>query len=95
MIKEPLSKTKLDSLDESARLNLIIFHMIRLYEAFPEQDVEGHCDYHNAKIKAAEAEERFWNELKMDLAKKGAWGLLIIIVGLVMLGLSTKLGIKP
>lgn len=63
-----------------------------LLTAFPNKDVKGHCDYHDAKIKAAEAEERFWNELKLDLAKKGVWGLLIVLSGLIVIGLTAKLG---
>ena len=92
---KPLSQAEVDSLNDSQKLSLIIQHLRRLYEAFPEEDVDGHCDYHAAKIRAAEAEERFWNELKLDLAKKGAWGLLIIVTGLIMVGLSAKLGLRP
>lgn len=95
MSKETFSKTKIYALDESERINFIIAHVIRIYDAFPDEDVEGHRDYHLAKIKAAQAEERFWIELKIDLAKKGAWGILIILLGFIMLGLATKLGIKP
>lgn len=40
------------------------------------------------------AEERFWNELKIDVAKKGVWGLLIIVLGLAMIGLAAKFGIS-
>jgi tetrahydromethanopterin S-methyltransferase subunit E len=36
---------------------------------------------------------RFWQELKLDLAKKGAWGVMVVVVGLVILGLGAKLGI--
>lgn len=66
-------------------------------KAFPvvdgEIDIVGHRKFHEAKIKAAEAEARFWNELRLDIAKKGAWGLLLILVGLILVGLSVKLGI--
>jgi len=60
--------------------------------AFPDGDLIGHCNYHQAKIKAAVAEEAFWKDLKLDIAKKGAWGLIIIVIGLVMLGISAKIG---
>ena len=63
--------------------------------AFPEGDVDGHRKYHEAKIKAAKAEEEFWTDLKLDIAKKGTWGVLVIIIGLVLVGLSAKLGISP
>jgi hypothetical protein len=63
--------------------------------AFPEGDIDGHRKYHEAKIRAAVAEEAFWKDMKLDIAKKGAWGLLVIIVGFVMLGIGAKFGITP
>lgn len=95
MVHKPLSEIDVESMSDSQKLSVILHHLNRLYEAFPDEDVDGHCDYHAAKIRAAQAEERFWNELKLDLAKKGAWGLLIIVVGLIMVGLSAKLGLRP
>lgn len=94
MVHKPLSEIDVDAMSDSQKLSVILHHLNRLYEAFPDEDVDGHCDYHAAKIRAAEAEEKFWNELKLDLAKKGAWGMLIILLGLVMIGLSTKFGFK-
>jgi hypothetical protein len=44
-------------------------------------------------IAAAEAQTQFWRELKLEIAKKGIWGLLVIICGLVLVGLSAKLGL--
>ena len=55
-------------------------------------DFDGHRRYHESMIRAENAQERFWVELKLEIAKKGVWGLLIIVVGLVAVGLSTKLG---
>lgn len=43
-------------------------------------------------IAAAEAQKEFWQELKLDIAKKGVWGLLIILCGLVITGLAAKFG---
>ena len=63
--------------------------------AFPEGDLDGHRKYHEAKIKAAVAEEAFWTDLKLDVAKKGAWSVLIILIGLVVLGIGAKFGIAP
>jgi hypothetical protein len=65
--------------------------------AFPEGDIDGHRKYHEAKIRAAVAEEAFWKDLKLDIAKKGAWGFIVILIGLVMIGISAKIGIllKP
>ena len=41
---------------------------------------------------AAEAQAEFWKELRLDIAKKGLWGLIITIGTLIVIGLSTKLG---
>jgi hypothetical protein len=56
-------------------------------------DFAGHKQYHEAMIKAATAQEQFWQELKLEIAKKGVWSLLIIICGLVVVGISAKFGI--
>lgn len=56
-------------------------------------DFDGHRKYHESMIAAAEAQTQFWNELKLEIAKKGIWGLLVIICGLVLVGLSAKLGL--
>jgi len=60
--------------------------------AFPDGPA-AHRAAHEAMIKAAAAEEKFWAELRLDIAKKGLWGLLVIIAGLVLVGAATKLGI--
>lgn len=56
-------------------------------------DFDGHRRYHESMIRAANAQERFWVELKLEIAKKGVWGLLVVIAGLVIVGLSAKLGL--
>lgn len=55
-------------------------------------DYDGHRRYHEQMIAAASAQEQFWRELKLEIAKKGIWGLLVIICGLVVVGISAKLG---
>ena len=62
-------------------------------KAFPDEDIAGHCKYHEAKIRAAVAEEAFWKDLKLDVAKKGAWSLLLILVGFIVIGIGAKLGV--
>jgi len=57
-------------------------------------DHDGHRQYHEAMIKAATAQEQFWQELKLEVAKKGIWSLLVIICGLVVVGVSAKLGLS-
>ena len=70
----------------------------RLVRAFPDDeeggpDLDGHRKYHEQMIKAAMEQERFWREMRLDLAKKGAWGLLIIILGLIITGMQLKFGL--
>ncbi|MDP3322631.1 MAG: hypothetical protein Q8S71_03690 [Hydrogenophaga sp.] len=74
------------------KLDEITTCIASIKQAFPDGDVIGHRKYHEAKIKAAVAEEEFWKDLKLDIAKKGAWGLIVILIGLVLLGISVKLG---
>lgn len=68
-----------------------------IHRAFPRDesgdvDVDGHRKYHEQMMKAAEAQEEFWREMRLDIAKKGTWGLLVILLGLVLVGLQAKLG---
>lgn len=55
-------------------------------------DFDGHRRYHESMIEAAEAQTQFWRELKLEIAKKGIWSLLVIVCGLVMIGIAAKLG---
>jgi len=56
-------------------------------------DYDGHRRYHAAIIQSMNAQEKFWNELRIDLAKKGLWFILLVLAGLVVLGIQTKLGL--
>lgn len=81
------------------RLEEILDEVKKIHGAFPrtddgETDFDGHRNYHEAMIKAANAQEEFWRELKLDVVKKGVWGLLIILVGLVLTGAAAKFGIS-
>jgi len=81
------------------KLDLILDELKKIEGAFPRNDdgttdFEGHKRFHESKIRAAEAEARFWEELKLDIAKKGTWGVLIIVLGLIAVGLSAKFGIS-
>lgn len=80
------------------KLDLILSEIKKLEGAFPKNedgtaDFDGHKRFHDTKIKAAEAEMKFWQELKLDLAKKGTWAVMLVVAGLIMLGLGAKLGI--
>ena len=66
--------------------------------AFPNGDVDGHCNYHNAKIKAAQAEEQFWQSARSEALKHGVAGLFAVlkfVVILTMLGAAYKVGLGP
>lgn len=81
------------------KLDLILSELKKLEGAFPKNengtaDFEGHKRFHDTKIKAAEAEVKFWQELKLDLAKKGSWGVLVILLGLLLVGFGAKFGIQ-
>jgi hypothetical protein len=65
-----------------------------LSRAFPD-GVEGHRAAHEAMINAAKAQEQFWRELRLDMAKKGLWAVFVVVCGLILTGLSIKLGWGP
>jgi hypothetical protein len=80
------------------KLDLILVEMRHVRAAFPkdedgEVDYDGHRKYHESLIRAAEAQEAFWNDLKKELIKKGLLGAIVIAIGLLWLGAQAKLGI--
>jgi len=90
-----LTKNEARQLDD--RLEEILDEVKKIHGAFPrtddgDTDFDGHRNYHEAMIKAANAQEAFWRELKLDIVKKGVWGLLIILCGLVLTGAAAKFG---
>ena len=81
-----------------SQLSEILAEVRALSSAFPQDtqgraDVAGHRQFHEAKIAAAKAEKEFWQELRLELAKKGALAILTVLIGLVMVGAAVKLGI--
>ncbi len=88
---------KADNAHLDKRFDEIMHELQKINGAFARNpdgsvDHDGHRQYHEAMIKAATAQEQFWNELKLEVAKKGIWSLLVIICGLVVVGVSAKLG---
>lgn len=82
------------------KLDLILNEVKHMRAAFPKDedgnvDYDGHRKYHESLIRAAEAQEAFWNDLKKEIIKKGIVGALIIALGLVWLGFQAKLGLGP
>lgn len=65
---------------------------------FPNGDLEGHCEYHESKIKAARAEEEFWKAAKSEAMKHGVAGLFAVlkwVLILAALGFAYKFGFGP
>lgn len=88
---------KSDNTHIDKRFDEILAEFKKLEGAFAkdtdgEVDFDGHRRYHEDMIRAANAQEQFWRELRLEIAKKGLWTLLIIICGLIFAGLSIKLG---
>lgn len=66
----------------------------KVLSAFPNEDPLKHRLYHEAVMRAAKAQEKFWNELRLDVAKKSAWGVMILLIGLLLAGLAAKTGVN-
>lgn len=69
-----------------------------LLKAFPGEDIKGHCEYHELKLRAARAEEEFWHTAKSEALKYGISGLFSVgrwIMILAIVGLAYKLGLGP
>lgn len=93
---EPVTNEDLDealaihSKEEMAAITALIEE---LKQAFPD-GIDNHRRAHEKMIKAAEAEERFWTDLKADIAKKSIWGILQILLTLLVVGLAAKFGLS-
>lgn len=69
-----------------------------LMSGFPDGDLRGHCEYHNQRIKAAQAEEAFWHAARSEALKHGISGAFAVLkwVGiLAVLGMAYKVGLGP
>jgi hypothetical protein len=89
-----------DEMNIEHKLDLILEEIKHMRGAFPKDeegnvDYDGHRKYHEHLIRAAEAQEAFWNDLKKEIIKKGILGAVVIAIGLVWLGFQAKLGIAP
>ena len=86
----PITNEDLDN-----RLKEICGSLKSMSKAFPRGedgtlDVDGHRRFHESMIDAAKAQEAFWKELKLDLAKKGLWGILVLVIGFAVVGMLAK-----
>jgi hypothetical protein len=78
------------SLEERRYIDAVVANVLK---AFPNEDVAGHREYHDRKIKAAIAEEEFWRTAKQEMIKAGVNGMLKVLwlaLCLAALGLTVK-----
>ncbi len=68
--------------DESVALQTLVRALPSKPDGTP--DVDGHREYHASLIEEAKARAEFWRDLRMELLRKGLWGLLGILGFLVM-----------
>lgn len=73
--------------------NHIVEEEKMLLAAFPQGDFVAHRLAHEQMAAAAAAQEKFWNDLRTELARKGIFFLLAVLGGLILLGVTVKLGI--
>ena len=85
-------RKKYDGLTVEEKLDVALEILVELLNAFPDGPI-NHRAAHEALIKAKNAEAEFWMELKLDIAKKGVWGTITLIIGLIAIGIATKTGV--
>lgn len=98
MDENALKLSAIDNAHIDRRFDEVMDELKKINGAFATSDdgttdFDGHRRFHEEKVRAAKAEAEFWSELKLEIAKKGLWSLLVIICGLVVVGLSAKLGL--
>lgn len=79
-----------DTLSMDDKVDAILDMLLSIKDAFPEGPDKHRAD-HSAWIEAKKSEAEFWKELKMDITKNGIRGLIIVVLGLIVLGIQTKL----
>jgi len=69
--------------DQGARHSQNTGHLERLEEmikeGFPDGDAEAHRKYHEALIRKAEERTRFYAELRIKLADRGIWAVIVVL----------------
>ena len=99
MSEQEMQLAKSNNAHIDKRFDEIMAELRKINGAFPrdddgEVDHEGHRKYHESLIRAAEAQEQFWRDIRMDVAKKGVWAAIIILLGLLVVGIQIKLGLS-
>lgn len=84
-------RRKYDGMTIEQKLDTALEILDAIADAFPDGPLK-HRQAHEAWIAAKSAETKFWQDLKLDLAKKGTWAVFVVLVGLLMVGFSAKFG---
>ena len=100
MSDETRNLSQSDNAHLDKRFDEILAELRQINSAFSRNDDgtvdhAGHRNYHESLIKAAEAQEQFWRDIRMDVIKKGVWAAFIIVLGLIVVGVQVKLGLTP
>lgn len=69
-----------------------------MLSGFPNGDLKAHAEYHEARNRAAKAEEEFWRAAKSEALKQGVSGAIAVLktVGvLALLAMAYKIGLGP
>lgn len=82
-LKEDLDQRHGENITAQAVTEKKIVEAIRgideLRKAFPDGDADGHRRYHESIIRKNEAREKFYDDLRAELAKKGLWALIAMV----------------
>lgn len=68
--------------DESVALQTLVRALPSKPDGTP--DIDGHREYHASLIEEAKARAEFWRDLRMELLRKGLWGVLGMLGFLIM-----------
>ncbi|NPT39672.1 hypothetical protein [Paraburkholderia xenovorans] len=82
-LRDDMSQRHSENITQMAVTDRKVEEVIRrvddLHDAFPGGDWDGHRRYHEAVIKKLEAREKFYQDLRVELAKKGVWALAVML----------------
>lgn len=87
---QPFDRRSYDHLTIEQKIDKVLESTHALMNAFPEGP-ERHREEHIAFLAAKKEEAEFWRDLKLGLTKHGIIGFIVIVLGLIAVGLQTKI----
>lgn len=82
-LKDDLDQRHLENIGAQAVTDAKVVEAIRgideLRKAFPDGDVAGHRIYHASLIDKNKASADFYQKLRIELASKGLWALVLLL----------------